>query len=52
MVHNTQNYWVSRLFQPSGILENRKHDVSPASFYADHTDSRAFRGKIPGTSLG
>jgi hypothetical protein len=24
----TQNYWVLGLFPPSGILENRKHDVS------------------------
>jgi hypothetical protein len=28
MMYNTQNYWVFRLFPSSGILENRKHDVS------------------------
>jgi hypothetical protein len=28
MVYNTQNYWVSGLFPPSGILETRKHDIS------------------------
>jgi hypothetical protein len=28
MVHNTQIYWVLRLFPSSDILENRKHDVS------------------------
>jgi hypothetical protein len=28
MVYNTQNYWVSGLYPSSGILENRKHDVS------------------------
>jgi hypothetical protein len=28
MVYNTENYWVFELFPPSGILENRKHDVS------------------------
>jgi hypothetical protein len=28
MVNNTQNYWVFGLFPSSGILENRKHDVS------------------------
>jgi hypothetical protein len=28
MVYNTQNYWVFELFPSSGILENRKHDVS------------------------
>jgi hypothetical protein len=28
MVYNTQNYWVLGLFPSSGILQNRKHDVS------------------------
>jgi hypothetical protein len=28
MVYNTQNYWIFGLFPSSGILENRKHDVS------------------------
>jgi hypothetical protein len=28
MVYNTENYWVFRLFPSSGILENRKQDVS------------------------
>jgi hypothetical protein len=28
MVYNTQNYWVFGLYPSSGILENRKHDVS------------------------
>jgi hypothetical protein len=28
MVYNTQNYWVFGLFPSSGVLENRKHDVS------------------------
>jgi hypothetical protein len=28
MVYNTQNYWVFRLFPSSGVLDNRKHDVS------------------------
>jgi hypothetical protein len=27
MVYNTKNYWVFGLFQSSGILENREHDV-------------------------
>jgi hypothetical protein len=25
---SSQNYWLFGLFTPSGILENRKHDVS------------------------
>jgi hypothetical protein len=28
MVRNTQNYWVFGRFPSSGILEDRKHDVS------------------------
>jgi hypothetical protein len=28
VVYNTQNYWGFGLFPSSGILENRKHDVS------------------------
>jgi hypothetical protein len=28
MVCNTQNYWVFGLYTSSGILQNRKHDVS------------------------
>jgi hypothetical protein len=28
MAYNIQNYWVFGLFLSSGILENRKHDVS------------------------
>jgi hypothetical protein len=28
LVYNTQNYWLFVLFQSSGILKNRKHDVS------------------------
>jgi hypothetical protein len=28
MAYNTQNYWVFGLFLWSGILENRKHNVS------------------------
>jgi hypothetical protein len=28
MVYNTQIYWVFGLLPSSGILENRKHDVS------------------------
>jgi hypothetical protein len=28
MVYNTQNYWVFGPFPSSGIVENRKHDVS------------------------
>jgi hypothetical protein len=28
MVNNTQHYWVFGLFPSSGILGNRKHDVS------------------------
>jgi hypothetical protein len=34
MVHNTQSYWVFRLFPTSGILENttfRKLDLFPSS---------------------
>jgi hypothetical protein len=27
-----QNFWVFRLFPSSGILENRKHDVSETGF--------------------
>jgi hypothetical protein len=28
MGYNIRNYWVFGLFPSSGILENRKHDVS------------------------
>jgi hypothetical protein len=28
VVYNKQNYWVFVLFPSSGILENRKHDIS------------------------
>jgi hypothetical protein len=30
MAYNTQNYWVFGLFPSSGIVQNRKHDVSEA----------------------
>jgi hypothetical protein len=28
MTYNTETYWIFGLFPSSGILENRKHDVS------------------------
>jgi hypothetical protein len=28
MVHDAQNYWVSKLCPSSGILKTKKHDVS------------------------
>jgi hypothetical protein len=37
--YNTQNYWVLGLFPSSGILENRKHDVS-------ETETRLIRRDI------
>jgi hypothetical protein len=36
MVYNTQNYWVFGLFPLSGILENRKHDVSETGYVSIH----------------
>jgi hypothetical protein len=33
MVYNTHNYWVFGLFPSSGILENRKHDVSETACF-------------------
>jgi hypothetical protein len=35
MVYNTQNYWVLGLFSLSGILENRKHDVSETGYVSE-----------------
>jgi hypothetical protein len=32
MVCNTENYWVSGLWPSSGILSNRKHNVSEIGF--------------------
>jgi hypothetical protein len=39
MVYNTQNYWVFELFPSSGILENRKCDIS---------ETRCFRSQVKG----
>jgi hypothetical protein len=39
MSYNTQNYWVLGFFPSSGILENRKHDVS-------ETETRLIRQEI------
>jgi hypothetical protein len=43
----TQSYWVLGLFPSSGILENRKHDVSETG----SVSVIRLRGKIP-TQLG
>jgi hypothetical protein len=28
MMHNTQNYWIFGFYPSTGILKNRKHNVS------------------------
>jgi hypothetical protein len=48
MVYNTQNYWVFGLFPSSGILENRKHDVSETG----SVSVLRWRGEKTPTQLG
>jgi hypothetical protein len=48
MVYNTQNYWVFRLFQSSGILETSKHDVSETDLFPSSGEEDNIRIKLRG----
>jgi hypothetical protein len=50
MGHYKENHYKSSKICPDNI--HHEENNMPASFYPEHADSCAFRGELPGTSLG